>query len=382
MRFLIAAALLWPGRADAGLFKRAPTDPQGQAVRASAQAAAGPAAAKAPAAAPLSAALTALLADTPEARRQAEAAQEERAAAWTAKFDGRQARQAEELAVLAEPWSTKAQLAKLEKLPAAKSPDTVRFTVIGDADPGEFWFIRAANPAGKNMFSNLLAKAAGQGEFIVQLGDMISRGTVRNYKRLLQLLEDSKIAMPFLTVPGNHERSSPRAKGESDDELYRAVFGPSDHYMDRGGVRFVFLDTSARKLTPAQLGWLDAALRTGPEIRHKVVFTHIAPSGLAKWTDFMGVKDVGSFTPGSAEFMAIAESRGVDRVYFGHVHGFDVIDRGSTRYVLTGGGGSPLFAVNIKQRFHHFLTVEAGPDGIVETVHKADGSRMRVPPLK
>jgi len=44
------------------------------------------------------------------------------------------------------------------------------------------------------------------------------------------------------------------------------------------------------------------------------------------------------------------------------------------KYVLTGGGGSPLYPGPVKQRLHHWLSVEAGPEGLVETVHAADGS--------
>jgi hypothetical protein len=44
------------------------------------------------------------------------------------------------------------------------------------------------------------------------------------------------------------------------------------------------------------------------------------------------------------------------------------------RYVLTGGGGSPLYPGPVKERFHHFLTVDDGPDGLVETVHRSDGT--------
>lgn len=49
----------------------------------------------------------------------------------------------------------------------------------------------------------------------------------------------------------------------------------------------------------------------------------------------------------------------VARVYMGHIHGLGTLERGGVKYVLTGGGGSPLFP---------------GPAGLVETVHAADGS--------
>ncbi|MFC1680053.1 hypothetical protein ACFL2T_07585, partial [Elusimicrobiota bacterium] len=53
-------------------------------------------------------------------------------------------------------------------------------------------------------------------------------------------------------------------------------------------------------------------------------------------------------------------------VYFGHIHGFGVQDFSGVRYVLTGGGGSPLFPSGARDRFHHYLVVSVGPDGVSE----------------
>ena len=72
--------------------------------------------------------------------------------------------------------------------------------------------------------------------------------------------------------------------------------------------------------------------------------------------------------------MSLMSANKVARVYMGHIHGLGVLERGGVKYVLTGGGGSPLYPGPVKQRLHHWLSVEAGPEGLVETVHTADGS--------
>jgi hypothetical protein len=373
-----ALLLIVPSPARAGLFRR---PPQAEAPRAARAAAATPSVA--PSAMPSASAAPAALVSAVGVQEMPAAAAEPAAGEEQARgagrlFDGGPAKLAA-LDELARPWSTAAQLERLSAEPSAHA-DRVRFSVIGDADPGEYWFLRLANRRGRGVFERFLSRAGGESEFIVQLGDLISRGTPRNFRRLFQRLAASSPSRPFLTVPGNHERSSPREKRPGNVDLYRRLFGPTDHFFDRAGVRFVFLDTSARRLTPAQLSWLDRTLDAGAEISRKIVFTHIAPDGLAPWSDFLGKKGVGSFGPGAAEFMAIAARRLVDRVYFGHVHGFDVIDRDGVRYVLTGGGGSPLFAINVRERFFHFLSVEAGKDGIREVVHRADGTAFSLVP--
>ena len=64
----------------------------------------------------------------------------------------------------------------------------------------------------------------------------------------------------------------------------------------------------------------------------------------------------------------------VQCVYVGASDGLGVRGRGGVKYVLTGGGGSPLYPGPVKKRLHHWLSVEAGPEGLVETVHAADGT--------
>jgi hypothetical protein len=167
---------------------------------------------------------------------------------------------------------------------------------------------------------------------------------------------------------GNHDRRSPH--GVSDSRVYRSLFGATSYAFERGGRRFVVLDNSAGRVTAGQLEWLRAVLTTD---KPAVVFTHMPPAPLGEWTDF-GRKGSGGFREGADEFMSLMSERKVARVYMGHVHGLGVLVRGGVRYVLTGGGGSPLFPGPVKDRFHHFLTVDDGPDGLVETVHRSDGT--------
>ena len=52
------------------------------------------------------------------------------------------------------------------------------------------------------------------------------------------------------------------------------------------------------------------------------------------------------------------------------------------RYVLTGGGGSPFYPMGLQDRFHHYLVVEAGPDGLRETVVPLEGRPFTLPPVR
>ena len=268
----------------------------------------------------------------------------------------------------ARPWRTDEQLTKLQQTKRTAS-DSFRFAVIGDAEPGRFWISRALfNKPG--VFWRLLGRADRSGsDFIFQMGDMVSRGTVANFWNFIRGMFAYGVKTPYLTAIGNHDRHKPH--GITNDAVYRATFGSPDYSFTRGGWKFVVVDSSAGRITPAQLKWLKGELKAS---QPTVVFTHIPPAQLSEWTDWGAMKGAGGFKDGSAEFMALMSANKVARVYMGHIHGLGTLERGGVKYVLTGGGGSPLFPGPVQKKLHHWLSIEAGPDGIAETVNAEDGS--------
>jgi len=294
-----------------------------------------------------------------------------------------------------------AQLAKL----GSSDRETFSFGVIGDAERGRFPWQRVFSP-GKHVFEKQLrALQAASPDFIFQLGDFVSEGTADEYRDYVALM-DAQARTPLLRCVGNHDRSRPN--GAADKALYDAVFGPRDYFFDRGGWRFVSLDSSDRKVTPAQLAWLAKALDTP---RRKVIFTHVPPAFLKNMKPLAEVGELeeekeeervealeageqkgavrdfltGFFKDGSAEFQALVSSRGVAAVYMGHLHAFWAADFKGVRYVISGGGGSPLIPLPSgypKKLFAHYLTVSASPSGLVETVHPYKGASFVLPPVK
>ncbi len=279
---------------------------------------------------------------------------------------------AEELERLAAPWSTRAQLEKLSAQPRA-SADTVEFAVLGDAEPCRFTLLRLLFNRPEAFPRQVREIQRRPVEFSVQLGDMVSRGLPRYYDAFLRELAGLDIRRPYLTVCGNHDRSRPN--GKSHSTLYRRLFGRANYHFDRGPARFIVLDSSAKRVSRAQLRWLKKVLDTP---LRALVFTHMPPVPLGLWGGG-AAHEFGGFTRGAREFMDLMSERRVERVYMGHVHAFGVQDWGGVRYVLTGGGGSALFPSGSADRFHHYLTVSVGPDGVSERVHPLDGVPFAVP---
>jgi hypothetical protein len=280
---------------------------------------------------------------------------------------------ADDVARLASPLATSRQLAKVHESPRAKG-ETVRFTVIGDAEPGRFWFSRALFGV-PGVFQRLLRRAdSARPDFILQLGDLVSRGVVSQFRGLFNGLLAMQLKTPFLTIIGNHDRHKPH--GVTHDKLFRRYWGATDWVLDRGDWRFVSVDSSAGRITADQLAWLERVLEPGKRL---IVFTHVPPAPLAKFTDAGPLKGVGGFRTGAKAFMDLMSRRKVERVYMGHVHGLGVARHGGVTYVLSGGGGSPLYPSTALPKLHHAIDVEAGPEGVRETVVPLDGPSFPLP---
>jgi hypothetical protein len=291
--------------------------------------------------------------------------------------------------------------AQLARLGASAPAERFTFGVIGDAEPGRFPWERIFSP-GHAVFAAEMASLQGAApDFIFQLGDFVSEGTAAFYRDHVAWM-DASSRVPLLRCVGNHDRSRPN--GDADKNLYDATFGPRDYFFDRGGWRFISLDSSDRKVTPAQLAWLKTALDAPGR---KVIFTHVPPAYLKKLKPLAEVgaletdsADYDAFTQksggihdfftnyfddGAAAFDDLVSSGGVAAVYMGHIHAFWAADHRGVRYVISGGGGSPRYPLPPgypKQRFAHYLTVAVSPSGLTETVHPLHGPAFRLPPVR
>lgn len=269
-------------------------------------------------------------------------------------------------------WGLEAQMARVRREHPAPAA-AFSFAVIGDAEAGRFPWQRPWAPDGA--FRDQLRAIAGQGpDLVIQLGDFVSKGTVANYRAYLDFL-GSEPRPPLLHVIGNHDRSRPN--GDADKDLYHAVFGErTDFFLDHDGWRLVGVDSSDYRLREDQLDWLDAALDT--ELK-TAVFTHIVPKylkGALRSTKGVLVPEA-YFEEGAARFGEIVSRRRVERVYLAHIHAFGTGSSGGVRYVLTGGGGSPLYPLPPgypERKKAHYVMVQADASGLRETVHELDGT--------
>lgn len=270
-------------------------------------------------------------------------------------------------------WRTENQLRSLRR---NQRGGPLKFAVMGDSRQERF--LKPVYPDNRH-FETFLDRMGAMGlDFSFHLGDFVKTGTEEQYHELLQTLSE-RVSWPFLTAIGNHE-----VKKDPAAIHYRLAFGDEDYYFDYKGVRFVVAATKSEKdsVTAAQIEWLKAALGTPLP---KIVFTHMPPKALSNFSSSnlgkaLGRTFGGGFEGESEAFTDLMKEAGVLRVYVGHLHGFGVADHKGVRYVLTGGGGSPLYHWRaVPYRFFNFIEVEISPGGeIREWVHKLDGEKAAI----
>lgn len=273
-------------------------------------------------------------------------------------------------------WKTSAIL---ERLKREKNNGPLRFIVMGDSRPERFLIVRAVYPWRQEFERFLQIMQTLPFDFSMHLGDFVPTGLRGRYHAFFKTLKTYNVAWPFLTTIGNHEIKD---HGLSH---YREAFGTElDYYFDFKGFRFIVAATmaEAKGLGPHQLSWLESALKTP---LRKIVFTHMPPAQLVKWSGAAIDKWLakifgGGFVGGSAAFTDLMAEHGVERVYVGHLHGFGLAQYKGVRYILSGGAGSPLYHWHpVRHRIFHFLLVTLDNVGAVkETLYFLDGTTVPI----
>ena len=199
-------------------------------------------------------------------------------------------------------------------------PGSVKFAAIGDNGTGEFEQYDLARQMkiwhGKFPF-----------EFVIMLGDNIYGGNgpadfVQKFERPYKPLLDAGVK--FFASLGNHDDATADASYKPFNMGGRRYYSYA-----RGNVRFFVLDSNA--LEPAQIAWIDGALKDAQEPWKVCYFHHPLYS------------DGGRHGP-SVDLRVVLEpifvKYGVNVVYSGHDHVYERIkpQKGITYFVAGAGG--------------------------------------------
>jgi acid phosphatase type 7 len=250
--------------------------------------------------------------------------------------------------------------------PGVKSPSDVnnalfRFAVYGDT--------RTNDAVHREIVKEVMD---ANPDFILQTGDLVQFSAIRSqwrrFDQITKPIRDRHI--PYYPSRGNHDVAGTcsylnevRDKFESGNKLY--------YRFDSGNLRFIALDTASPLADTAspQYLWLEQELQLAKkENKFVVPFFHEA------------IFSVGTHAGENRKLRSVLhplfKAYGVKVVFQGHDHLYYRTRRDDITYVVTGGGGAPLYAVrpelmekgDVARSIHHFCLAQVFPDRIEVSV--------------
>jgi hypothetical protein len=235
------------------------------------------------------------------------------------------------------------------------SSSDVTFAVFGD-----FRQARRDRPYPK-VFSQMLREVKLVGPaFAVSTGDAYYGygGSFQRFRNEVEyfLSEIKSLGIPVFNAVGNHEVTD-----EPDRERYVAErFGEFYGSFDVGNLHFIVLNTEEKgregAVTGDQLEWLEKDLHANRDAAHIFVFLH-RPLFSAVDPEFVTGKSFRDRKERDA-LHALFERYKVRIVFAGHEHLYSDTVRDGVRYIIAGGGGSPLYRPADEGGLFHYLIVK------------------------
>lgn len=203
--------------------------------------------------------------------------------------------------------------------------------------------------------------AAEQPDFVVNTGDLVGDGRrPDDWATYFPLAAPLLASTPFFPAIGNHD-----SRGLLNETMFLRWFGRDRYYEVRAGaVILLFLDTTlAYGGGSAQRTWLEERLAAAAgavakgEASWILALHHHPPFSSARH---------GSNEHVATELVPLYERYGVNLVLNGHDHVYERLERNGITYVVTGGGGAPLYDFEeivpesrVRVKTHHYLRIDA-----------------------
>jgi predicted phosphodiesterase len=224
------------------------------------------------------------------------------------------------------------------------------FTVCGDTRGGD------------EIYREILRRAQEDGAaFLVNTGDLVHRGLEVEFIQFAEFMAD--FPLPFYPVPGNHD-----ASGGDLSSFLEYSGAPAAHYsFEHANGRFIVVDSHGGGVNTPELNWLEGELHAASDKPLTFVFLHHPPYD-PDGTDY-------TMQWGNERFMDLMETYQVDVVFAGHIHAYVEGERNGVRYIITGGGGAPLYGAEHPQAFHHYVRVEVSGTQVSTEVVKVGPSQ-------
>ncbi len=214
------------------------------------------------------------------------------------------------------------------KTPPA-GPATIHFAVFGDT--------RTRHDVHRKVVAEIVKQ---QPDFVIHTGDFVVDGQQTSlWPVFFDIERDLLRSAAFLPTPGNHEHNCPQ---------YFAFFQVKPYYsMDWGSTHVAMLDSDINNVSTdkkerekfwnEQMKWLDEDLAKAVRADLRIVAFHHPPfSAMSK----RGINEQ------TARLVPLFEKHRVSLVFSGHDHNYQHFLKNGVHYIVTGGGGAPLYPLD------------------------------------
>jgi len=207
--------------------------------------------------------------------------------------------------------------------------DSFKFIAMGD------------NRDGPETFEAILDEIdTAQYAFSINTGDLVPSGKLEQFVEFMDMIGD--LSYPFYTAMGNHELNN------NSVHLAASFLGEPNYSFDYGNTHFIILDNCLNYITDDQYEWMREDIN-GTDRTNIVLNCHVPPYDPREGQHHC-------LNPEDAqEFIDFNEEMGVDLVLNGHIHLYDTQTFQGVEYVITGGAGAPLYAIEPEGGFFHYL---------------------------
>ncbi|HEX8949424.1 MAG TPA: metallophosphoesterase [Dissulfurispiraceae bacterium] len=187
--------------------------------------------------------------------------------------------------------------------------------------------------------------------FVMSTGDAYYGygGSFQKFKNEIDYFLDTvrPLGVPLFNAIGNHEVAGNPERASYVAERLGRFYGS----FDFGNSHFIMLNTEEREregaIAGAQLEWLRKDLAANKGAAHIFVFMHRPLLSALNERPVEGAEVV----------HALFREYKVNTVFAGHEHLYHEEIRDGVRYIITGGGGAPLYQPPQKGGFFHYLLV-------------------------
>ena len=267
-----------------------------------------------------------------------------------------------------------------QKLPGEENSQVkLKFVIYGDT--------RTNDTAHRRVIA---AAVKQQPAFIVQTGDLVADSSDRTqwaaFDNAIQPIRDGHIA--YYPAKGNHDVASSAFLKEILDPVQPGYDGKNYYRFDVRGLCFLALDTESLhngakdKKARRQYQWLEMQLKQASADKLFVIpFFHRALYSVGRHrNENKALRE---------RLHPLFQQYGVRLVFQGHDHLYYRTMRDGITYVVTGGGGAPLYDIEQElqpderaRKAHHLCAAELSASDIHITVYEVEGDPKKKDPVE